>query len=182
MRPKGDPDRDAHDRAAQEPSPAASCDGIIWLRTGSCRETAMTQNIRFATAALTIALALAASPAPAADLCVDLALTCNGFEPNWQFTFDPDDNGGTVSFTDPENPNWETEPLVAEGCLLQGSPNDYELNSDAPLSLQASITEQTCVEPSGETSGFSVSATFNQGALTSTPNRVTGTGCCVRLD
>src|SRR3712207_2767240 len=141
----------------------------------------MQGHIRLAAAAFGAALALAA-PARAADLCVDLALQCNGFEPNWQFTFDPGANGGTVSFTDPENPNWETEPLVVEGCLLQGSPNDYELNTNEPLSLQASITEQTCVEPSGETSGFSVSATFNQGALTSTPNRVTGTGCCVRLD
>ena len=141
----------------------------------------MHDTLRLAAAALAAAFALAA-PARGADLCVDLALKCNGFEPNWQFTFDPEASGGVVSFTDPENPNWETEPLVVEGCLLQGSPNDYELNTDAPLSLQASITEQTCVEPSGETSDFSVSATFNQGALTSTPNRVNGTGCCVRLD
>jgi hypothetical protein len=141
----------------------------------------MTHDIRSATAALAIALALAASPAPAADLCVDLALRCNGFEPNWQFTFDPNADG-VVRFTDPESPNWETEPLSVEGCLLQGSPNDYELNTDAPLSLQAFITEQNCTEPSGETSGFSISATFNQGALTGNPNRVTGTGCCNRAN
>jgi hypothetical protein len=148
--------------------------------SGTSKEPAMSHNIRFATAALAAALAFAAAKAPAADLCVDLALRCNGFEPNWQFTFDPD--AGVVDFTDPENPNWETQPLSVEGCMFQGSPNDYELNADAPLSLQASITEQNCTEPSGEISDFSVSATFNQGALTGNPNRVTGTGCCVRLD
>jgi len=141
----------------------------------------MHKKLQPAVAAL--ALALAATAAPAADLCVNLPLRCSGFEPNWQFTIVSQDGGNDiVRFTDPENPDWETKPLSVPGCVLQGSPNDYELTTDAPLSLEASITEQSCVEPNDEVSGFSISATFNQGALTGAPNRVTGTGCCRRLD
>ena len=125
----------------------------------------------------------AAGSAQAADLCLDMALQCNGFEPNWQFVTDVDAGGNTViRFTDPENPNWQTEPLVIESCLLQGSPNDFELSTPEPLSLIASIVEQSCVEPNEDVLGFSVTATFNQGALTANPNRVDGMGCCKRLD
>jgi hypothetical protein len=121
--------------------------------------------------------------ARAADLCLDMPIQCNGFEPNWRFVTDVDGEGGTtVRFTDPENPSWETEPLVIESCLLQGSPNDFELSTPEPLALIASIVEQSCVEPNDDVLGFSVTATFNQGALTPNPNRVEGTGCCKRLD
>ena len=84
----------------------------------------------------------------------------------------------SVSFTDPENPNWETEPLVVSGCLLQGSPNDFELTTDAPLSLSANIVGQSCVKPNEEQTGFSVTVTFVQGALSDHPAQVEGTGCC----
>jgi hypothetical protein len=128
-------------------------------------------------------LAAMAVPALAADLCIDLRLQCDGFEPNWQFTTSVNLVGRTVVvFTDPENPNWETRPLVADGCMLQGSPNDYELTTGAPLSLIASITEQSCTLTNDEVVGFSVSARFVQGALGSTPRPVTGPGCCFRLD
>lgn len=123
------------------------------------------------------------SQASAADLCLHMPIQCNGFEPNWQFTTSQDPSGETfISFIDPENPNWQTEPLVIESCILQGSPNDFEINTGAPLSLSASITEQNCVEPNEEVFDFSINATFNQGAQTPNPNLVNGTGCCKRLN
>lgn len=123
-----------------------------------------------------------AAPVGAADLCLDMQIQCNGFEPNWQFVTDVDGQGTIIRFIDPENPNWETEPLAIESCLLQGSPNDFELSTPEPLSLIASLVEQSCIEPNGDEADFSVTATFNQGALTPNPNRVDGTGCCTRLD
>ena len=130
-----------------------------------------------------VLIGLAASGlARAADLCLDMPVQCNGFEPSWQFTTDADGGGGTtIRFIDPENPDWETEPLIIESCMLQGSPNDFELSTPEPLSLVASIVEQSCVEPNGDAADFAVTATFNQGALTPNPNRVDGTGCCKRL-
>lgn len=128
-------------------------------------------------------LFVAAPLAKAADLCLDLKFQCNGFEPNWQFVAGVDAAGNTlVSFIDPENPNWETEPLVLDGCLLQGSPNDFEVTTGEPLSLVASLVGQSCIEPNENVTDFSATVTFNQGALTPNPNRVDGTGCCTRLD
>jgi hypothetical protein len=119
----------------------------------------------------------------AADLCLGDRFQCNGFEPNWQLFTGTDASGDTVvRFTDPENPNWQTAPLVVHGCLLQGSPNDFELTTDAPLSLVANIVGQSCTEPNGDLTDFSVTVTFNQGAETPNPTRVDGTGCCKRLD
>ena len=139
----------------------------------------------FSVVALSISGLLVSTPAPvaAADLCLNMRIQCNGFEPNWQFVTGVGAGGGTViRFIDPENPNWETEPLVIESCLLQGSPNDYELSTPEPLSMVANITEQSCIEPNEEVFDFSVNATFNQGALTASPRRVGGTGCCKRLN
>lgn len=125
------------------------------------------------------ALTAAALPCRAADLCLGQAFKCSGFEPNWQFTTAPAGAGQTsVSFVDPENPNWQSEPLVVDGCLLQGSPNDFELTTDAPLSLVASIVGQRCVEPNDDTTDFSVTVTYIQGALSDHPMQVQGTGCC----
>ena len=132
-------------------------------------------------AALTSAAAIA--PVTAADLCHTAQFQCSGFEPNWQFTTTRNAAGeSVVRFIDPENPNWETEPFVVRGCVLQGSPNDFEVTSDAPLSLIANIVGQSCTEPNDEVTDFSVTAAYNQGALTGAPNRIDGTGCCVRLD
>lgn len=128
-------------------------------------------------------LSCAERPAIAADLCSTAAFQCNGFEPNWQFVTASDSAGNPlVQFLDPENPGWEDGPLVVSGCVLQGSPNDFEVTSDAPVLLVASIVGQSCTEPSGDLTDFSVTVTFDQGASTSTPNRVEGTGCCKRLD
>lgn len=130
--------------------------------------------------ALMAAIVFGATPVGAADLCLDLKFRCDGFEPNWQLLTDTVAEGGdtVVRFTDPENPDWETEPLIVDSCLLQGSPNDFELTTDAPLSLVASIVGQRCVQPNDDVTDFSVTATFIQGALTDNPGQVQGTGCC----
>jgi hypothetical protein len=132
-------------------------------------------------AAATVAASLSA--ARSADLCLDTAFRCNGFEPNWQFTATEDDTGSpVVSFTDPENPDWQSAPLVVGGRVRQGSPNDFEVTTDEPLSLVANIVGQSCTEPNEEVTDFSVTVTFNQGAQTPAPNRVEGTGCCRILE
>jgi hypothetical protein len=56
------------------------------------------------------------------------------------------------------------------------------VTTDAPVSLVASIVGQSCTEPNGDLTDFSVTVTFTQGALSSNPNQVQGTGCCTRLD
>ncbi len=128
-------------------------------------------------------LAFAGGPASAADLCSTARFQCNGFEPNWQFVTASDSAGNpAVRFLDPENPGWEEGPLEVAGCVLLGSPNDFEVRADAPLSLVASIVGQNCTEPNGDLTDFSVTVTYNQGALTPNPNRINGTGCCERLD
>ena len=139
------------------------------------------------TAAVLVSFAsviVGAAPAPAADLCLGLTFKCDGFEPNWQFTTHVVPEGGdtVVRFTDPENPNWETEPLVVLSCLVQGSPNDFELRTDEPLSLVASIVGQSCVKPSEEVTDFSAIVSYIQGALSDHPRRVEGPGCCQLLE
>jgi hypothetical protein len=128
-------------------------------------------------------LVLAAAPAAfAADLCRDVALQCGGFEPNWNFTVGMDDEGDQVlSFTDPENPDWQTAPLVVEACVLAISPDELRITSAGPLDLDAQLLSETCVEPNDEEQPISIKASFNQGAQTSSPNQVSGTGCCKLL-
>jgi hypothetical protein len=141
--------------------------------------------IRCGAAALLISIAslsMGAAPANAADLCLDLRFKCDGFEPNWQLFTDVDGGNTIVRFTDPENPEWESEPLVVDSCLLQGSPNDFELTTDAPLSLVANIVGQSCTQPNGDLADFSVSVTFIQGALSDHPTQVEGTGCCQMVE
>ena len=140
---------------------------------------------RIVSAALVVAgLAAAASGAArAADLCSAAQFRCNGFEPNWQFTTGSNGAGDpVVRFLDPENPGWEEGPLEVRGCVLQGSPNDFEVTTNAPVSLVANIVGQSCTEPNGDLTDFSVTVTYTQGALGSNPARVEGTGCCTRLD
>ena len=130
-----------------------------------------------------VGMAMGAASAQAADLCLELKFKCDGFEPNWQLFTDVDGEGDTVvRFTDPENPNWETEPLIVDSCLLQGSPNDFELTTEAPLSFIANIVGQSCTQPNGDLTDFSVTVTFVQGALSDHPAQVEGTGCCQLLE
>jgi len=126
---------------------------------------------------------LAAAPAAfAADLCRDVNLHCRGFEPNWQFTVGMDEEGDqVVSFADPENPDWQSAPLIVEACVLAISPEEIHVTSAGPLDLDAQLISETCVEPDDGVRPISIKARFNQGAGTSNPNRVSGTGCCKLL-
>jgi hypothetical protein len=128
-------------------------------------------------------LFLAGAPAAfAADLCRNVNLHCRGFEPNWQFTVGMDEEGDqVVSFADPENPDWQSAPLIVETCVLAISPEELHVTSAPPLALDAQLISQSCVEPNDEVRPISVTASFNQGAETSNPNRVSGTGCCKLL-
>jgi hypothetical protein len=139
-------------------------------------------SLRAALFVSVVGLTAAMAPASAADLCLDLKFRCDGFEPNWQLFTDTAEGDTVVRFTDPENPDWETEPLIVDSCLLQGSPNDFELTTDAPLSLIANIVGQSCIQPNEDVTDFSVTVTFIQGALSGNPNQVEGTGCCQLLE
>ncbi|MDQ0326706.1 hypothetical protein J2R99_002575 [Rhodopseudomonas julia] len=122
-----------------------------------------------------------AAPASAGDPCLDITFTCRGAEPFWSFTTGVDAEGrDVVRFSDPENQDDQESPLVIEGCVEQGAPNDFELTTEAPLDLIASIVGQSCTEPSGEKTDFSVMVSFKLGAQTATPREVSGKGCCVR--
>jgi len=118
----------------------------------------------------------------AADLCRDVNLHCRGFEPSWQFTVGLDDEGDQVlSFADPENPDWQTAPLVVEACVLAISPDELHITSAGPLDLDAQLISETCVEPNEEVRPISIKVSFNQGAQTSSPRRLSGPGCCKLL-
>ena len=135
-----------------------------------------------ASLALPLLFVTAAPAAFAADLCRDVALQCDGFEPNWQFNVGMDSEGDQVlSFTDPENPDWQTRPLIVEACVQAISPDELHITSAGPLELDARLISETCVEPDDEVRPISIKASFNQGAETSNPNRVSGTGCCKLL-
>lgn len=127
-------------------------------------------------------LGAGATTAEAADLCLAFKLKCDGFEPSWQFETGVDAGQKVVRFIDPENTNFETEPLVYESCLVEGSPNDFELTSAPPLNLVANIVGQSCTLPNDEETGFAATVTFVQGALTDHPTEVQGTGCCRMLE
>ncbi len=138
--------------------------------------------ILLATLALPLLVLTAAPGAQAADLCRDVNLHCRGFEPSWQFTLGMDEEGDQVlSFADPENPDWQTAPLIVEACAQAISPEELHVTSAGPLDLDARLISETCVEPNDEERPISIEATFNQGAQTSSPNRVTGPGCCKLL-
>ena len=118
--------------------------------------------------------------ASAADVCLGVQIQCDGFEPNYQFTTGLDGEGdGAITFVDPENPNWETEPLILEGCVLGNDDGSFQVTGGAPVDLDAVVTPGECIEPDDEVRQWSVSSEFNQGALTDNPNRISGTGCCL---
>ena len=120
-----------------------------------------------------IGVPLAAS---AADLpCDKVKLQCSGFEPNWAFTLP---GNGTIRFTDPENPNYQTAPIVIAVCANRLPGQKISIAAGAPLSLSATVTPQQCTEPSGQLRPLSISISFKQGAQTGTPRQVSGTGCC----
>ena len=72
--------------------------------------------IRFAVLFLAASFLITTAPpaARAADIyCVPIQIKCDGFEPNWNFALTTDN---TLKFTDPENPDWQTKPLIIEAC------------------------------------------------------------------
>jgi hypothetical protein len=125
----------------------------------------------------------AAGSAGAADLCLIAQFECFGSEPFWRFITTVDGEGKpVVHFIDPDSPGGVTEPVVVDGCLLQENPNDFELTTDAPLSLVASIVGQSCTEADGEVRDFAITLAFDRVDSISGPFRAEGTGCCTRLD
>jgi hypothetical protein len=123
-----------------------------------------------------IGLATIATAAAAADLgCHRVKFTCSGFEPNWAFRL----SAGTLKFTDPENSNGGTPPIVIPACATHLSGNQTSITAGAPLGLSATVTHQSCVEPNGTTTRpFSISISYTQGAAGGTPRQVSGNGCC----
>ena len=134
-------------------------------------------SVLIATALAALPCGLGTTPVMAADLaCEPIEITCSGFEPNWRFSLA---NDGKLSFTDPENPGWETKPLVVKACGARLPNGDIELTAGAPLDLDASITSEHCVEPDDTERPYSVDIKFTQGAGGGAdPRSVTGTGCC----
>ena len=122
-------------------------------------------------------VASAAGPARAADLdCEPIRLTCSGFEPNWRFELPGD---GTIRFTDPENPDWETRPLVVSACARRLATGVIDIVSAAPLNLSATVRQEQCIEPNEEVQPFSIDISFVQGAGGGmSPTQVSGPGCC----
>ncbi len=135
--------------------------------------------IRFAVllSAVSSLLAIAPPAARAADIyCEPIRLNCGGFEPNWNFALTRDN---TLKFTDPENPNWQTRPLTIDACARRAG-SGYSIEAGAPLDMSAQVRRERCVEPNDRVRDYSISIRFNQGAETSSPRSVSGTGCCWR--
>lgn len=127
--------------------------------------------------ALAVCFATIATLAQAADYaCMPIRLTCSGFEPNWRFVL----AGNTLRFTDPENPGWETRPLVLRACA-QPQRAGFAISASAPLDLNATVRRARCTEPSGRPRPLSISISYRQGAGGgANPAQVSGNGCCWR--
>lgn len=126
---------------------------------------------------LAAAFALFATVAQAADhACMPIKLTCSGFEPNWRFVL----ANNTLRFTDPENPGWETRPLVVRACA-QPQRAGFAISAGAPLDMNATVRRARCIEPSGRRRALSISISYKQGAGGgANPAQVSGNGCCWR--
>lgn len=117
----------------------------------------------------------APASAIAADYgCTSVRLRCSGFEPNWAFQL----NGGTLKFTDPENTNGGNPPIIIRACAMRLPGNQIGISAGAPLGLSATVTNQTCTDPSGQTRPRSISISYTQGAAGGTATPISGTGCC----
>ena len=126
------------------------------------------------------AITCVAAPATAAERggynCQRVKLVCSGFEPNWRFTL----SNGTLRFTDPENTNFGVPPITISACARRGPGNKISITAGAPLNLSATVTQQSCGEPSGQTQPLSIAISYTQGAVGGTPHPITGGGCCHR--
>jgi hypothetical protein len=109
------------------------------------------------------AIADVPTPTFAADLsyqsCRKIRLTCRGFEPNWSFTLP---GNGTIQFVDPQSPNYPA-PLVIQACA-SGSGSQINITAGAPLNLTATVTQQSCTEPSGQVRPRKITISYQQGA------------------
>jgi hypothetical protein len=119
---------------------------------------------------------------PAAALAADrdcqpISIECSGFEPNWAFSLGAD---GTIVFTDPENPDWQTHPLTLRACARSPRRGLIEISVAGSLALSASVTAARCTEPNDAVQPYEISISFRQGAATKDARAVTGTGCCRR--
>lgn len=131
--------------------------------------------VLLASAAAVLALIAAPPLAAAAEVyCTPVKLSCGGFEPNWNFDLAQD---GTMKFTDPENPDWQTKPLTVKACARVAT-KGFTIEAGAPLDLSANVIHKRCVEPNDKVRPYSISITFKQGAAGNTPRTVSGTGCC----
>ena len=125
---------------------------------------------------LAAAVVLLAHAAHAADhSCVPVKFKCGGAEPFWAFVLP---GNGTIRFTDPENTNGGTPPLTIPVCAKPLSGGQTSITAGAPLGLTATVTHQTCTEPSGMTRPYTISISYTQGAAGGTPRQVSGPGCC----
>ena len=114
--------------------------------------------------------------ASAADLpCQQIQLRCRGFEPSWSFVMS---GNGTIRFTDPENPNWQTAPIVIQVCAHHQPGQRIGITAGPPLSLSATVKPQQCTEASGNVRPFFIDISYIQGAQTNMAHQASGNGCC----
>jgi hypothetical protein len=126
---------------------------------------------------LAASFAIIATAAAAADYgCQRVKFKCLGFEPG--FIFRPS-GGGHIKFSDSENPNFGRPPMVIPACATQLSGTQTSITTGPPLSLSATVTQQSCDDPnSGTTRAYFIAITYIQGAAGNTPHQASGTGCC----
>lgn len=134
-------------------------------------------NLRRAAIAVCIT-ALSPSAAFAADApCMGVSLKCAGFEPNWYFEMQGRD---TLVFTDPENPDWQTKPLIVSACAQRLAGGTTRISAGAPLELSAIVEKAQCTAPNDDVHPYRISIKFRQGTAQGAGTPVSGTGCCWR--
>lgn len=127
--------------------------------------------------ALCLATPLSGGASAGDTACQPISLKCAGFEPNWHFEFR---GRSKLLFTDPENPGWQSSPLVVSACARTGAGGEVRISAGAPLDLTARVNENACTAPNEDVHPFEISIRFRQGAETSPGRLVNGTGCCWR--
>jgi uncharacterized membrane protein len=135
----------------------------------------MTMSKILAAIGVAVVAGLPASAIAADYGCTSVRLKCSGFEPNWALRLSA---GGTLRFTDPENTNGGVPPIIISACATRLPGNKISVTAGAPLGLSATVTNQTCTDPSGQTRPRSISITYTQGAAGGTATPISGNGCC----
>lgn len=127
--------------------------------------------------ALCLATLLSGGASAADTACVPISLKCAGFEPNWHLEFR---GRSKLLFTDPENPDWQSRPLIVSACARTGAGRQVQISAGAPLDLTARVNENACTAPNDDVYPFEISIRFRQGAGTGAGRLVDGVGCCWR--